>query len=172
MLDNFNIVDVLNTGVTGFAFLMLFVGYRLLSNVQSKVLERNVNDFQSIEYFREWREMVQGQLANTRYFMAFSALLFFGGVGLLVYRAESEITLSIAPSEGGVLPTILLGTDVMALTEEGQVAMKVRSGSSMLIKIDKLIDGMNRLKFESENLQRQLQGYAAVAEAQSTEAGF
>lgn len=71
-----NIVDILNTGVTGFAFLMLFLGYKLTAAVQTKIFEQKTDDFESIEMYREWKSLVSAQLNNTRFFILFSLIFF------------------------------------------------------------------------------------------------
>ncbi|MFN4087765.1 MAG: hypothetical protein ACK4QW_01820 [Alphaproteobacteria bacterium] len=167
---DFNIVDILNTGVTGFAFLMLFVGYRLLSTVQSKVLEKPVESFSSIEFFREWHNLVRGQLANTRYFMMFSALLFAGGIALLVYRPESSIALVVFPSEGTV-PRILLQHQEVTLDRNGTALLRVRSDHNVTVRLDAVLKELKDRTLEAQNLRNQLNAVVARTE-RSFEVGF
>lgn len=171
MLEDFNVVDVLNTGVTGFAFLMLLVGYRLLSTVQSKVLDKRVEDFSSIEYFREWHNLVNGQLANTRYFMMFSALLFAGGIALLVYRPVSSISLVVFPSEG-VAPRILLQHEEVTLDRNGTVMLRVRTDQNVTVRLDDLLKEIQARALEVKNLRAQMNNFVARTEATSHEVGF
>jgi hypothetical protein len=84
------IAKILNTGVTGFAFLMLFLGFRLTSQVQAKILDHKPSDFKDIEMYREWKELIAAQLSNTRYFLIFSLIFFAGGLFLLVYESETK----------------------------------------------------------------------------------
>jgi hypothetical protein len=84
------VAKILNTGVTGFAFLMLFLGFRLTSQVQAKILEHKTSDFKDVEMYREWKELIAAQLSNTRYFLMFSLTFFAGSLFLLVYESENK----------------------------------------------------------------------------------
>lgn len=138
-------VAILNTGVTGFAFLMLFVGYKLISKAQTDVLERDPNDFPSIEFFGEWRELVHGQLINARYFMGFTALLFFGGLFLLIYRGESHILLTIAPMNESI-PTIIHQAKVIEIDENGNATITVKSDEIIQVLLNDIVKSMNALQ--------------------------
>ena len=168
---NISVVEILNTGVTGFAFIMLYLGYRLTSSVQSKILGKNPEDFQTIEYFREWKELVRNQVINTRYFMLFAAIFFTGGLGLLMYQSESKIILTISPVEG-IMPKIFHQIDKVELGENGRANILVKSEHNISVNIEHLMNLLTKANLEIEDLKSANRDLVTETVSESSEAGF
>ena len=83
-----DIVQILSTGVSGFAFLMLLVGYKLTSQIQNKILDIQLAEIE-VEKLSLWSDLANKQVVNTRYFMAFSTVFLMAGLAVLVYRPEA-----------------------------------------------------------------------------------
>jgi len=66
-MEGFDIVAILGTGATGFSFLMLYMGYRLTSDTQQKILAKDISDTEP-EQLRAWEKITEKQIANTRFF--------------------------------------------------------------------------------------------------------
>ena len=148
-----NVVDILNTGVTGFAFLMLFLGYKLTSDVQSKIFEQKADEFHDVAMYKEWKSLVCSQLLNTRYFMAFSLIFFVGGLFLVMYQyqAESKIILSVTPLEKSYAPLVHHQSETLNLSDTGRVVLIVKDEHNISISIDKLMDEIHKLTFNLED---------------------
>ena len=147
------VADILNTGVTGFAFLMLFLGFKLTANVQKKILEHKSSDFNDIEMYREWKELVASQINNTRYFIAFSLLFFAGGVFLLIYQADSkhkqaasEITVATSPAHETLpfQPRARLQNNPMDFKEGN--SLKVKNGDMITVSYEEPIAKIRELE--------------------------
>ena len=51
-----DIVQILSTGVSGFAFLMLLVGYKLTSQIQNKILDIQLAEIE-VEKLSLWSDL-------------------------------------------------------------------------------------------------------------------
>lgn len=134
-MENLNIVGILSTGVTGFAFLMLCLGFKLTSDVQKRIFEQKADAFQDIEMYREWKGLVTSQLKNTCYFQLFSLFFFAGGLSMLIYQyqAESKIVLAVSPVEKIYAPLVCHQSKTIELNEGGRVDLTVKNGNNINI---------------------------------------
>jgi len=142
-MDMSVIANILNTGVTGFAFLMLFLGFKLTSNVQTKIFEHKPSDFNSIEMYREWKGLIASQLTNTRYFLAFSLLFFAGGLFLLIYQAENKITVATSPEKLPFAPRVFLQDTPMDFSKDN--SLMVKDGQSIRVSYEEPIAKIREL---------------------------
>ena len=152
--DNNAIIGILNTGVTGFAFLMLLLTYRLASRVQTSILAHNPKDFPDIDRYREWISLMTSQLNNTRIFMVFSLLFFAGGLLLMMYQAESKIFLSVFPAESSLMTRVHHQDTLLAL-EEGPVGLRVKDEHTISVSVEPLAKEIREL---SSSLEQQKAG--------------
>ena len=144
-----NIVEILNTGVTGFAFLLLFLGYRLISKVYSQILAHEIGNFKSIDFYREWKSLMLSQLAYTIIFIVFSLLFFSGGLWMLMYQAESEIILSITPVESSSRTRVRHQGDSLKL-KNGLAMIRVKDEHNIGVSIAELIKQEDQLRSITE----------------------
>ena len=168
-----NLVDILNTGVIGFAFLMLFVGYRLSSEVQRKILEKEI-EFTDETSFREWKELVVIQLNNTRYFLAFAALFFAGGLLMLMYVAKSEIDVeySTVEVESEIGPKLLHQEKLVDLSEHGTATDSINDQETLRLVIKEKSARLVGTRQKIRRLQDQLTTQAISNANSSTDSGF
>ena len=169
-MDMSVIANILNTGVTGFAFLMLFLGFKLTSNVQAKILEHKSSDFKNIEMYREWKGLIASQLTNTRYFIAFSLLFFAGGLFLLMYQAESEITIATSPEKLPFQPRVFLQNNPMDFNEGN--SLNVKNGESIRVSYEEPIAKIRELKYSLESEKRITKSLMIDKASVSDDAGF
>lgn len=169
IFENINIVTVLNTGISGFSFLMLFVGYRLISAVQEKSLTISPDDFESSEMFRQWRLLVSEQLLNTRYFLLFTSLIFICALAGLIYKAEtqSNIKLVITPWEGSSLPSVAIDGEEDIEHAGKPISVTVQSNSHIYIKNEKLNSKLSEALTNIKDLKKQMSAYVAQSVAEN-----
>lgn len=167
-----NVVDILNTGVTGFAFLMLYLGYRLTSDVQSKIFDQKAEDFSSVEMYREWKSLVCSQLNNTRYFMAFSLIFFAGGLILLMYQAESKIILSVTPLDDSYVPKVVHQSKELHLNDSGRIILNVKDEQNISVSNEQLIRRIQQLAFSLEDQKHIFDEAIIKKSAEPDELGF
>ena len=169
---NISVVDILNTGVTGFAFLMLYLGYKLTSDVQSKIFLQKPDAFSDIAMYKEWKDLVCNQLSNTRYFMVFSLIFFAGGLFLLIYQAESKIILSVTPTDKACPPIVLHQGEPLNLNDTGYAMLMVKDEHNINVSNEKLIYKLNELTFSLED-QREVTKNIIIDNAnKSKDSGF
>ncbi len=169
-MDMSVIANILNTGVTGFAFLMLFLGFRLTSKVQVKILEHKSSDFNNIEMYREWKGLIASQLTNTRYFIAFSLLFFAGGVFLLMHQAETRITVATSPEHLPFQPRVFLQNNPMNFNEGN--SLKVKDGESIRVSYEEPIAKIRELKDSLASEKRITKSLMIDKASISDDAGF
>lgn len=169
-----NIVDILNTGVTGFAFLMLFLGYRLTAAVQTKIFEQKADEFPSVEMYREWKSLVCTQLNNTRFFILFSLIFFAGGLSLLMYQhqAESKIIISVSPMDSTYNPRVVHQSEEITLNESGRIILNVQDEHNISISNEELVRKIQELVFSMEDQKRIFDETLLSNSANSDELGF
>lgn len=169
-MDMSLIANILNTGVTGFAFLMLFLGFKLTSSVQAKIFERNPNDFDNIELYREWKGLIASQLKNTRYFLGFALLFFCGGLFLLIYQAENKVSIETSPEQLSFSPRIFFQTKIVDLKNNN--TLLVKDGENIRISYEIPVAKIRELKaslLREKNLAKRLMIEKASV---SDDAGF
>lgn len=167
-----NIIDILNTGVTGFAFLMLYLGFKLTSDVQSKIFEQRPETFHDIEMYKEWKSLVFSQINNTRYFLGFSLFFFIGGILLLMYQAESKIILSISPPEQPYKTLVFHQTEQLDLNNTGRATILVKNEQNISIDINEVINKNIELS-KNIKLQEEMLKRMAITNANaSSDSGF
>ena len=167
-----NIVDILNTGVTGFAFLMLYLGFKLTSDVQSKIFEQRPESFHDIEMYREWKSLVCSQINNTRYFLGFSLIFFIGGILLLMYQAESKIILSISPPEQPYKPLVFHQSEKIDLNETGRATVSVKNEQNISIDINEVINKNIELGKNLKSQEETIKKLAITNANTSSDSGF
>lgn len=137
-LENLDIVSILDTGVTGFALLMLYLGYSLSKGVQDKLLDSNLNDM-SDSALKTWERVAGKQLLHTRAFMVLSLAFFLGGLGILFANASAG---SHAPS------AILLRVDPLPLNTDEDVWFPEVFHQGNNVELD--TNGWSRLVVDNE----------------------
>ncbi len=167
-----NIVDILNTGVTGFAFLMLYLGYRLTSKVQSKIFDQKPDEFKDIAMYKEWKDLVKSQLLNTRYFLSFALLFFAGGIVLLMYQAESKIILSVTPYANNYRPLVHHQSSELELNEKGRATLLVKNEHNIVVENTAMVEQLSMLKFSLEDNQKIQRKLVIVNANKETDSGF
>jgi hypothetical protein len=140
------IAKILNTGVTGFAFLMLFLGFRLTSQVQAKILDHKTSDFKDVEMYREWKELIAAQLSNTRYFLIFSLIFFAGGLFLLVYEAKNELKMVMSPKKLPFIPSVYIDGDEMDFEQRHSLPLLVKDGQNIRVSYEEPLKTIRELK--------------------------
>ncbi len=169
-MDMSFISGILNTGVTGFAFLMLFLGYKLTASVQAKIFEHKPSDFRDIEMYREWKGLIASQLTNTRYFLAFSLLFFAGGLFLLIYQAENEITLETSPENMPFAARVFVQSKAMDLTESNSI--KIKDGQNIRVSYEAPIAKIRELNASLENQKKLTKSLMIDKASNSNDVGF
>lgn len=167
-----NVVDILNTGVTGFAFLMLMLGYRLTSQVQTKILSQNPTEFKDPTIFKQWKDLVCLQLTNTRYFMVFVVLVFVGGLVLLFLKPDARIVLSVTPKDGDPKPQIRLQDRPIDLGNAGSRFVLVRDEQNIVVSNEQLVKEITKLRLALENQQETQRNLIRNNASASRDAGF
>lgn len=167
-----NIVDILNTGVTGFAFLMLLLGYRLTSQVQTKILSQNPTEFKDPSIFQQWKDLVCLQLTNTRYFMVFVVLVFVGGLVLLFLKPDARIVLSVTPRDGDPKPQIRLQDQPIDLGNRGSRFVLVRDEQNIVVSNERLMQEITKLRLALENQEATQRDLIRHNVSSAADAGF
>ena len=174
MFEEFPIVDVLNTGVSGFAVVMMYFTYRLLARAQNVITDVRPKEFESVQFYESWCNGVRAPLVYVRYFMILTGFVFFGSLALLIWDPENRIIVSVVPSESNLLPELQYQGHVLSFSETGSLPLNVKANQDILIKASKLVQEIQNRNLEIENLKNQLQAFTAVAtsEINSKETAF
>ncbi|ACA86564.1 MULTISPECIES: hypothetical protein [Shewanella] len=144
-MDNLDVVAILGTGATGFSFLMLFIGYKLTSDVQNKILDTSLLDFEP-EKLKIWEEMAGKQLNNTRIFLGFTLLFLMAGLAILIHRPEAEVVLSLTPVEAEH-PTILyIQNRKITLDENGKGLIVLKDEHALNIDNSTVFSKLSKLE--------------------------
>lgn len=160
-MGNLNVVDILNTGATGFSVIMLYLGYRLIADIQTKLFEQKPDAFSSIEMYREWKDALRSHITNTRLFFIVSIVFFAGGLLCLLYKPENIITLSVTPSlEESVLPLVQHQHKSVEL-DRGMAAIKVKDDQTIVISNERMIQKLNELDNKTQELDNRILRYEA-----------
>lgn len=167
-----NPIDILNTGITGFAFLLLLLGYRLTSAVQSQILSTKPNEFDNVEMFREWKDMVCVQLRNTQYFLAIALVFFAGGLANAMHNAESNITVEIIPLEEGMEPTITHLDDSHSPAGNTIIPLNVKDDHKITINSNAIVRELYDLRLFRKNHQEITRTLISKETETSSDAGF
>lgn len=171
-MSDFNVVEILNTGITGFAVILLYLGYRLTSEVQSKILDKNPNDFKTLEVFKEWKELVNTQLKNTRHFMIIALVFFSGGLAKLMYETESKIIISVGPIEEKTSPIVRHQNNDVRLNENGSAELIVSNEHNIVIQNTAMANELQNLRFSVAENQSMTRHIVAKEVEKSPIAGF
>lgn len=167
-----DLVQILGTGVSGFSFLMLFVGYQLTSSVQGKILDANLATFDSVR-LKVWSSIAERQLANTRYFMLFSIVFLLAGLTVLVLtgKPEATIVLAVTPAEEENSP-LVYAQEVPVKLINGRGKVTIRSDQGLTIQNDALMKLLSQERIRRVAAERGQLSLAQQTAAKSTEAGF
>ncbi|MGL1904447.1 MAG: hypothetical protein OCC49_20105 [Fibrobacterales bacterium] len=133
-----NVVEILNTGVTGFAFLLLFMSYRFSSRVQDKIFERDPSSFNSIEMYREWSKLVSKQLLNTRFFMIVALIFFAGGISMKLFQGSSQIVFSMNTDQEAHQPLVYLQDQEITFDGKTKTKITVIDGNNIDVDLSPL----------------------------------
>lgn len=168
-----NVIEILSMGVSGFAFLMLYIGFQLTSSVQKKILDVNVQQTDA-EKLEIWGKLAERQLTNTRYFMAFSFV--FLSIGLVVlqlqFRPEASIRFSIAPSETEYLPSIFAQNEQVVLDVHGKGAIKVKDENMIIVDNKAIFNALKEEQKKAETLMASEKAFAEKLAALNKDSGF
>lgn len=167
-----DIVAILGTGVSGFSFLMLLVGYQLTSKVQNKILDANLANFDK-DRMEAWNSIATKQLANTRYFMLFSTIFLLAGLGVLMLtsRPEATIVLSVTPAEAETPPRIF-AQEIPVKLEHGRVKVTIKSDQGLTIQNDELVKQLSEERMKRREAEIGQRVLAQQTAAVDRTAGF
>ncbi len=178
LLEGVDLVAILNTGVTGFAVLMLFISYRLIAGSQKMVIEKDVKSFPDHETFTGWRDLVKVQVRQTYVFMLLAFLFFGGGLGALLYqfRPESDVFLSMQPFEEP-LPRVFVGDTEITFLDSGRAKMRVSSDRTIEVQTNRMHKRVTELEARLAGMEAELAGARngfrqAAARSASDESGL
>lgn len=142
-----DIVEILSTGVSGFAFLMLYIGFRLTSRIQNKILDVNLKET-DVKKLEVWSSLAERQVVNTRYFMIFSLMFLLSGLFVLLYRPDTKVALSISPSESELKSLVYAQGTIVPLDENGRGWIVVKDDQAVAIDNKTLFDEIRKLRTE------------------------
>jgi hypothetical protein len=167
-----DIVQILGTGVSGFSFLMLFVGYRLTSSIQGKILDANLATFDSVR-LKVWSSIAERQLANTRYFMLFSVVFLLAGLTVLIIkdRPVATILLAVTPAEAENSP-LVYAQEVPVKLVNGRGKVAIRTDQGLTIQNDALVKLLAQERIRRVAAEGGQLSLAQQSAAKSKEAGF
>lgn len=167
-----DIVAILGTGVSGFSFLMLFIGYQLTSKIQSRILDTNLADLDK-ERLKAWNAIATKQLANTRYFMLFSTVFLLAGLGVLILtsRPEATIVLTVTPAEAETSPRVFAQQTQVKL-EDGRGLVTLKSDQGLVIQNDELVKQLREAQLKRREAEIGQRVLAQQSAASRTDAGF
>ena len=171
MFDGFPVTELLEHGLTGFAVVLLFLGFRLLSEFQKEMLKIQFRQFESLEIFNAWAGMARSLVANARIFMALSALFFIGGFAASMVSPKNNIIVSVAPPEG-LRPVVTLHEDAVKLDDDGKVRLLVKNDHVIRVRNNQLIEAFNRKSKQLEDTENKLRKHIEQTLLKSDEAGF
>ncbi|NVK41878.1 MAG: hypothetical protein HWE39_11600 [Oceanospirillaceae bacterium] len=142
-----DIVEILSTGVSGFAFLMLYIGFRLTSRIQNKILDVNLKetDAQKLEI---WSGLAERQVVNTRYFMIFALMFLLSGLFVLIYRPNTNVSLRVSPSESVLRSQVFAQGTAVDLDENGLGRIVLKDDQAVEIDNRTLFDEIRKLRTE------------------------
>jgi len=167
--SGFDIVDILNTGFTGFAILVLLLGYRLTSKVQTQIIEQDPNNFKDLKAYKEWSKLMKSQLSNTRYFIIFCSFIFLGGLSVLYFLPENEIIVHINPYQDKSLnPVIIHRGKQVDINERGYSKFKVKNEQTIQLSVIELIKEVKKLKYNLEDTNKILSKNTNIQSSNST----
>jgi len=149
------VVEILNTGVTGFAVILLYLSYKLLVNVQSKITEVNPSDCVDFNIYHEWIRAIHDQLINARLFMLVTALIFAGSLFGLFYRSESNIVLHAVPISQNEKFKITHLDKTISLDEDGKRCIPVKSDETIIINNEGFVKEFSEMHSRIDVLERE-----------------
>ncbi|HHB94461.1 MAG TPA: hypothetical protein ENK88_04880 [Campylobacterales bacterium] len=173
-------VAILSTGVSGFAFLMLYIGFTLTSSVQKKILDVNIQDTDDSKLVI-WGKLAEKQLINTRYFMGFSIIVLAFSLFVLQLQFETKskivssnkINLTI-PTE--YMPIVRAKGKLIKFNKDGEGNATVKDEDVINIEnknYNKIFAETQRELRESEvNLKDAKRRYAELLATQSDDSGL
>lgn len=166
-------VELLSTGVSGFAFLMLYVGYQLTSSVQKKILDVNLQETDA-DRLKVWNDLADKQLSNTRYFMFFSGVILIAGLIVLQlqYRPEANIGFSVSPSESAYMPVVYAQTTLVPLDQNGKGTATIKNEHIILVDNQTIFDALNKERKKAEALKVSEKALAEKLASFSSDSGF
>ncbi len=172
LFEGVTIVDVLNTGISGFAILMLWLGYRLLAQAQRRILEPSPDAFGGEAQYEIWINAVRAQSNNARIFLAVAVLFFLGALVSEMLRAEANLFVNLHPPESEPMPIVKHHGKSLEWNEDASTTVRISDQEELSISIDELVRRLREIKAELESLKRQGTERAVAESRGSDEAGL
>ena len=146
-MDNLDIVAILGTGATGFSFLMLFVGYKLTSDIQKRILDTSLLDLDP-DRLATWEKIAGKQINNTRVFLGFTLVFLIAGLAMLAHRPDTKVILSLKPMEAEHPPIVYAQENLIRLDENGKGAVVVKDEHALEIDNSKVFQKLAELQLQ------------------------
>ncbi len=165
---NLDVVEILQTGVTGFSFLMLFVVWKLTSSNQKKIFEKDTSNI-SPEKLAVWENMAAKQTANTRYFMGFTLVVLIASLFALTFteRPEATILLTLSPIKDGYHPIVHAQNKAISLDKNGKGSALLKDDHTLAIDNKHVFNKLDELE-KSLSISLASEKAAAKEKAQSS----
>ncbi len=170
-MENLDIVAILGTGATGFSFLMLFIGYKLTSDIQNKILDTSLLDLDPSK-INAWEKMAEKQINNTRVFLAFTLVFLIAGLAILTYRPEAKIILSISPVETEHPFTVYAQNEPVVINKDGKGMVIIKSEHGLSIENPSVFSTLAQLKTELKALTASENSLVQRLADESNDSGF
>lgn len=166
-------VAILSTGVSGFSFLMLYVGFKLTSSVQQRISDVCLQKTEP-EKLEIWRKLADRQLTNTRYFMFFSVFMLASGLVVLQmqHRPEVSINLSVFPSDQSYLPAIRTHNGPIIIDENGSGATQVKSEHTIIVNNHSIYEELMTMRADLAASQTSERALSEQLAKSFSDAGF
>lgn len=172
-MEGFDIVAILGTGATGFSFLMLYMGYRLTSDTQQKILAKDISDVEP-EQLKVWEKITEKQIVNTRFFMGFSLLFLIGGLVILAiqHRPDTKVILSFTPMEKEFPPVVYAQENEVMLDENGKGWALFKHEHALTIDTKVVFDELKRIRQDLSVREASERALVQQTTANSIDAGY
>lgn len=170
-MDNLDIVAILGTGATGFSFLMLFVGYKLTSDIQNRILDTNLLGL-SPDRLKTWEKIAGKQINNTRVFLIFTLAFLIAGLAMLAYRPEIKVILRLTPMETKNPPVVYVQEKQVLLDENGIGMVVVRDEHALNIDNTTVLKALAKLTVQHSASAASESSLAQKLADKSPDSGF
>jgi|GEM_PF-1444684 len=144
-MEDLDIVAILGTGVSGFSFLLLLMGYKLTSDVQNKILNIKMSDIDS-KHLKTWERITDKQVTNTRVFMGFSFVFLVSGLLMMAYRPDTKVIISVTPMDTAFPPIVYVQEKMVTIDENGRGSFIVKDEQAVSIDHKVIFEELTALK--------------------------
>ncbi|MGB4074826.1 hypothetical protein [Pseudomonas sp.] len=150
-----NLVEILNTGTGGLAFLILMLAYRSGSKAREEIIKTDASKFPTLEHYREWSIIMKSLAIEARIYLFVSLAFFVVSVTIFIYQhsAKSKIYISVSPTESMAEPIIFHQGSKISL-KEGQAFIEISSDHTLAINYEKIQEKYIEMKGEQDNLRK------------------